>query len=91
MFGIRVYIMADLQVHKNFLVDNEDGFDAEKHRAKKKWMEYMLQEKKSIVAGLKQSIEDLLHGKIKQLESNLIMYEAEVKFLESQLRKINDL
>jgi len=74
--------MADLMVQKNFLVDA-------KPEAEKKWLQSMLQEKKSIVVHLRQDIENLLKGKIPDLEGNLIMFEAEVKHIEAQIKKLD--
>ena len=69
--------MADLQVEGNWLVSPSTEID-------KKWIEVQIQERKSRIARHKQDMEDLLKGKIVDLEARILMLELELKELEAK-------
>ena len=73
--------MADLQTEGNWLVspDNE---------IKRKWIEVQIQERKSRIARHKQDMEDLLKGKIVDLEARILMLEKELKDLELERDRV---
>jgi len=69
--------VADLQVEGNWLVSPSTEID-------KKWIEVQIQERKSRIARHKQDMEDLLKGKIVDLEARILMLELELKELEAK-------
>ena len=73
--------MADLPIEGNWLVSpNVD--------IKRKWIEVQIQERKSRIARHKQDIEDLMKGKIVDLEARIMMLERELIDLEQQKNKV---
>ena len=73
--------MADIPIEGNWLVDP----DAE---IKSKWIEVQIQERKSRIARHKQDMEDLVNGKLVDLEARILMLTSELKDLEQQKRDI---
>jgi hypothetical protein len=70
--------MADIGVNRHWLVDPtreiEEG-----------WIQVQIQEKVSQINRTKQDIEDLQKGRIKQLQTNILMLEREKAKLETDL------
>ena len=74
--------MADLS-NKNFLVP-------ETNEVKKKWLQCQIQEKKSRITRLNQDIEDLLKGRIVELQATVIMHEKELEKLNEDLKQVDN-
>ena len=72
--------MADLQ-EGNWLVNP----DAE---IKLKWIEVQIQERKSRIARHRQDKEDLIKGKLVDLDARILMLDKELKNLESEADKL---
>jgi len=72
--------MADLQ-EGNWLVNP----DAE---IKFKWIEVQIQERKSRIARHRQDKEDLIKGKLVDLDARILMLDKELKNLESEADKL---
>lgn len=73
--------MADLNAANQWLVDPTV-------EVKKKWHEAAIQEKYSRIVRYKQDIEDLMKGKIVELEAKIIMLDMEIKELEAEKRTL---
>ena len=56
----------------------------------KKWVECQIQERKSKIAKLNQDIEDLLKGRVVELEAQIMMNEMELKSLEEKYGNIKN-
>lgn len=69
--------MADLQVEGNWLVTPNAEIE-------RKWIEVQIQERKSRIARHKQDMEDLIKGKLVDLEARILMLEQELKELEAK-------
>jgi hypothetical protein len=69
--------MSDIPVDGNWLVSP----DAEIER---KWIDVQIQERKSRIARHKQDMEDLIKGRIVDLEARILMLEKELKELEQK-------
>lgn len=74
--------MADIGVPQNFLVSPN-------HEIEKKWIEVSIQERKSRIARHRQDIEDLIKGKIVDLEAKIMMLERELAHLQEQYKNID--
>jgi len=66
--------MADLPVPQNWLVSPDAAIE-------EKWRKIQIQERKSRIVRHQQDIEDLINGKIKELEIKITMLEKEIKHL----------
>jgi len=73
--------MADLAVEGNWLVSTDQAID-------RKWIEVQIQERKSRIARHKQDIEDLLKGKVVDLEARIMLLEKELTFLENKFVQV---
>jgi len=73
--------MADLQMEGNWLVDPTDDI-------KRKWLEVKIQECKSRRARHQQDMEDLIKGKLVELEARILVIDLELKKLETELQHI---
>jgi hypothetical protein len=69
--------MADLQVEGNWLVTPNAEIE-------RKWVEVQIQERKSRIARHRQDMEDLIKGKMVDLEARILMLEQELKELEAK-------
>jgi hypothetical protein len=69
--------MADLQVEGNWLVTPNAEIE-------RKWIEVQIQERKSRIARHKQDMEDLVKGKMVDLEARILMLDQELKELEAK-------
>lgn len=69
--------MSDLPIPQNWLVSP----DAE---IEEKWRKIQIQERKSRIVRHQQDIEDLINGKIKELEIKITMLEKEIEHLETK-------
>ena len=75
--------MADLGTGTRYLVEaNRD--------VKSKWLDVQIQEKKSQIVRIKQDIEDLVKGRIIQLEAALLMLDREILKLESDKKLLDN-
>ena len=70
--------MSDLPVEQMALVDPSNDI-------KRKWVEVKIQECKSRRARHQQDMEDLIKGKLVDLEARVLMLDLELKKLESEL------
>ena len=73
--------MSDLQTEGNWLVSP----DAEIER---KWIEVQIQERKSRISRHKQDMEDLIKGKLVDLEARILMLEKELRELEAKKQRV---
>ncbi len=69
--------MGDIGKNSGWLVSPDKEIE-------RKWIEIQIQERKSRVVRYKQDIEDLVRGKIVDLEAKILMLDKEIKHLESQ-------
>jgi len=69
--------MADLPTPQNWLVSPDAEVD-------EKWRRIQIQERKSRISRHKQDIEDLLEGRIKELEIKITMLQKEIEYLEEK-------
>jgi len=69
--------MADLPTPQNWLVSPDAAID-------EKWRQIQIQERVSRIRRHEQDIEDLLKGKIKELEIKIEMLKKEIKHLEDK-------
>jgi len=69
--------MADLQFEGNWLVSPNAEIE-------RKWIEVQIQERKSRISRHKQDMEDLIKGKLVDLEARILMLEQELKELEAK-------
>jgi NAD-specific glutamate dehydrogenase len=69
--------MADLQIEGNWLVTPNAEIE-------RKWIEVQIQERKSRINRHKQDMEDLIKGKLVDLEARILMLEQELKELEAK-------
>jgi len=74
--------MADLPIEGNWLVDPDNEI-------KVKWIEVQIQERKSRIARHRQDKEDLIKGKLVDLDARILMLEKELKDLEQQRIRIS--
>jgi hypothetical protein len=74
--------MADLGVQQNWLVSPT-------HDIEIKWLDVQIQERKSRIARHKQDIEDLVKGRITELEAKIMMLDLELKELEAKKKSTN--
>ena len=72
--------MADLPIEGNWLVSPDVEI-------KRKWIEVQIQERKSRIARHRQDIEDLLKGKMVDLEARILMLDRELQELEREKNK----
>ncbi len=72
--------MSDLPIEGNWLVSPD-------HEIKRKWIEVQIQERKSRIARHRQDIEDLVKGKMVDLEARILMLERELNELETEKKK----
>ena len=70
--------MSDLRVEEMSLVDPTNDI-------KRKWVEVKIQECKSRIARHQQDKEDLIKGKLVDLEARILMLDLELKKLEQEL------
>lgn len=70
--------MADIGVQQTWLVSPDREIE-------KKWMQVQIQERKSRIARYKQDIEDLVKGRMVDLEAKILMLEKEMKKLEAEM------
>jgi hypothetical protein len=70
--------MSDIGINQTWLVSPNAEIE-------KKWKLVAIQERLSRIARYKQDIEDLVKGKIVDLEARIMMLEKEVKELERQM------
>ena len=73
--------MADIQIEGNWLVAPNAEID-------RKWIEVQIQERKSRIARHKQDMEDLMKGKLVDLEARILMLTQELKELEARKNAI---
>lgn len=73
--------MADIPTEGNWLVSPD-------HEIEKKWIEVQIQERKSRITRHKQDIEDLLKGRVVDLEARIMMLERELKELEAKKDRV---
>jgi hypothetical protein len=73
--------MSDLATEGNWLVDPTDDI-------KRKWIEVQIQERKSRINRHKQDMEDLINGKMVDLEARILVLEIELKDLEAKKNAI---
>ena len=73
--------MADLHTGENWLVDPTDDI-------KRKWLEVKIQECKSRRARHQQDMEDLIKGKLVELEARILVIDLELKNLETELQHL---
>jgi len=73
--------MADIPIEGNWLVPPNQEIE-------RKWIEVQIQERKSRIARHKQDMEDLVKGKLVDLEARVLMLEKELKELEIKKAKI---
>ena len=69
--------MGDIQTEGNWLVDPTDDI-------KRKWIEVQIQERKSRINRHKQDMEDLIKGKLVDLEARILILDLELKDLEAK-------
>ena len=69
--------MADIPIEGNWLVTPNAEIE-------KKWIEVQIQERRSRIARHKQDMEDLVKGKLVDLEARIMMLENELKELEQK-------
>lgn len=74
--------MADLPVARRFNVQPPE-------KVLRLHQEIKIQEAKSRVSRLKQDIEDLQNGRLKELQSELAMWELELKERQENLKALN--
>jgi len=67
--------MADVGTQQQWLVSPDSVVE-------RMWLEVQIQEKKSRIARYKQDIEDLVKGRMVDLQAKIIMLEKEIKALE---------
>ena len=70
--------MADIPIQGNWLVSPTREIE-------KKWIEVQIQERKSRIARYKQDKEDLLKGKVVDIDARIMMLEIEEKELTNKL------
>jgi hypothetical protein len=70
--------MSDLRVEEMQLVDPTNDI-------KRKWVEVKIQECRSRKARHQQDMEDLIKGKLVDLEARILMLDLELKKLEQEL------
>jgi hypothetical protein len=70
--------MSDLRVEELSLVDPTNDI-------KRKWVEVKIQECRSRKARHQQDMEDLIKGKLVDLEARILMLDLELKKLEQEL------
>ena len=70
-------LMADVPIEGNLLVDPSKEI-------KLKCIEVQIQERKSRIARHKQDMEDLVKGKLVDLEARILMLTGELKELEAE-------
>ena len=73
--------MGDIPVEGNWLVSPNAEIE-------RKWVEVQIQERRSRIARHKQDMEDLVKGKLVDLEARILMLEQELKELESNKKKV---
>lgn len=73
--------MSDIAVEGNWLVDPDNEI-------KQKWIEVQIQERKSRIARHRQDKEDLIKGKLVDLDARILMLEKELKDLEAKKSKV---
>lgn len=73
--------MADIPIEGNWLVSPDQEI-------KRKWIEVQIQERKSRIARHRQDIEDLLKGKVVDLEARIMMLDKELSELGQELAKL---
>jgi len=69
--------MSDLPVPQNWLVSPDSAIE-------EKWRGIQIQERKSRIVRHQQDIEDLVNGKIKELEIKIEMLKKEINHLENK-------
>ena len=69
--------MPDLQFEGNWLVSPTTEIE-------RKWIEVQIQERKSRINRHKQDMEDLIKGKLVDLEARILMLDQELKELEAK-------
>ena len=69
--------MADIQFEGNWLVSPTTEIE-------RKWIEVQIQERKSRINRHKQDMEDLMKGKLVDLEARILMLDQELKELEAK-------
>ena len=69
--------MADIQYEGNWLVSPTTEIE-------RKWIEVQIQERKSRINRHKQDMEDLIKGKLVDLEARILMLDQELKELEAK-------
>ena len=69
--------MADIQLEGNWLVSPTIEIE-------RKWIEVQIQERKSRINRHKQDMEDLIKGKLVDLEARILMLDQELKELEAK-------
>ena len=73
--------MSDLPVEVTALVDPTNEI-------KRKWVEVKIQECRSRIARHQQDKEDLIKGKLVDLEARILMLDLELKKLENELQHL---
>jgi len=73
--------MSDIPIEGNWLVSPDQEI-------KRKWIEVQIQERKSRIARHKLDIEDLVRGKIVDLEARVLMLDKELLELEAEHKKL---
>jgi len=73
--------MGDIPVEGNWLVSPNQEIE-------RKWIEVQIQERKSRIARHRQDMEDLVKGKLVDLEARILMLEKELTELETKKSKI---
>lgn len=73
--------MGDIVVEGNWLVSPNQEIEV-------KWIEVQIQERKSRISRHKQDMEDLIKGKVVDLEARILMLDKELKELESKKTKL---
>ena len=76
--------MADLPIEGNWLVSPNREIEV-------KWIEVQIQERKSRISRHKQDMEDLIKGKLVDLEARILMLDKELKELETKKIKLSGL
>jgi hypothetical protein len=73
--------MADIPSEGNWLVSPDNKIE-------EKWIEVQIQERKSRIARHRQDMEDLIKGKLVDLEARIMMLEKELKELETKRDRV---
>ena len=73
--------MADLPIEGNWLVCPDVEI-------KRKWIEVQIQERRSRIARHRQDMEDLVKGKLVDLEARILMLDKELLELEKEKKQL---